>query len=62
MPGVQPGPEVLAVSAWPQPVGDALQLGSNLCIAIKPTSRPWGVEATDGTTRFIVRRDQLLDE
>ncbi|HEU0069571.1 MAG TPA: hypothetical protein VFQ26_10000 [Nitrospiraceae bacterium] len=25
------------------------------------TSRPWGIEATDGTTKFVVHKEQLLD-
>jgi hypothetical protein len=25
------------------------------------TSRPWGIEATDGTTKFVVNKEQLLD-
>jgi hypothetical protein len=24
------------------------------------TSRPWGIEATDGTTKFVVHKEQLL--
>jgi hypothetical protein len=26
------------------------------------TSRPWGIEASDGTTKFTVQREQLVDE
>jgi len=40
--------------------GQAMNDGSPL-VQID-TSRPWGIESTDGTTKFMIRREQLLNE
>jgi len=40
--------------------GQAMNDGSPL-VQID-TSRPWGIESTDGTTKLMIRREQLLNE
>lgn len=54
-----------ASSTLPQPGVIACEVISNSvdvaghAIAEIDTTRPWGVESTEGVTRFIVRREQL---
>ena len=53
-------------SAYPRGGKIACELVPDPDGAVSPliqidTSRPWGVEATDGTTTFTVRREQLVD-
>lgn len=54
-------------SSFPRPGSLACEIlagkvtdGTSLLVEID-TSRPWGIEATDGTTKFVVRTEQLLD-
>lgn len=56
-----------ASSALPQPGVIACEVVSNSfdvaghAIAEIDTARPWGVESTEGVTRFVVRAEQLMN-
>jgi hypothetical protein len=56
-----------ASSALPQPgviaceiVSNSLDVAGHAIVEID-TTRPWGVESTEGVTRFVVRREQLMN-
>lgn len=57
-----------AASSYPRPGGVACTVlsrargGDGHELVTVDTDRPWGLRATDGATRFVVRADQLHED